>query len=463
MSGETHRAYRIAVVDDESESLASICRALKKVGYDISSFEDGLAAVQNLESFRDVDLVVTDLRMPRVDGIDLLKKVREVNREAGFLIVTGHGTVETAVEALKAGADDYILKPLDLFELRNRVHQILEKRQPGNELRFLRRQMAADRGTSPIIGTSPAIQGLLEQIATVAPTRSTVLLLGESGTGKDLAAETIHAHSLRSRDNFLPLNCAALSASLLESELFGYEKGAFTGAQERRLGKLELADRGTLFLDEIGEMPLEMQVKLLRFLETREIMRVGGSSPLTLDVRLIAATNRELTQAVEQQKFRMDLYYRLKVVTLVMPPLRDRPQDIPVLVWHFLSGFTEEHQRPSFGISPEAMQALVRYSWPGNVRELKNLIENLVIFSKQPVLQLLDLPPEVRQQPATGSAEDSQPPARFEELNMSTIEKQAILQALEKTGGNRLRAAQLLGIGLRTLQTKLKEYGMTER
>ncbi len=463
MSGETHRIYRIAVVDDESESLASICRALKKVGYDISSFEDGLAAVQNLESFRDVDLVVTDLKMPRVDGIDLLKKVREVNREAGFLIVTGHGTVETAVEALKAGADDYILKPLDLFELRNRVHQILEKRQPGNELRFLRRQMAAERGASPIIGTSPAIQRLLEQIATVAPTRSTVLLLGESGTGKDLAAETIHAHSLRSRENFMPLNCAALSASLLESELFGYEKGAFTGAQERRLGKLELADRGTLFLDEIGEMPLEMQVKLLRFLETREIMRVGGSSPLTLDVRLIAATNRELTQAVEQQKFRMDLYYRLKVVTLVMPPLRDRPQDIPVLVWHFLSGFTEEHQRPSFGVSPEAMQALVRYSWPGNVRELKNLIENLVIFSKQPVLQLLDLPPEVRQQPATGSAEDLQPPVRFEELNMSTIEKQAILQALEKTGGNRLRAAQLLGIGLRTLQTKLKEYGMTER
>jgi DNA-binding NtrC family response regulator len=462
VSGDTHRTYRIAVIDDESESLASICRALKKVGYDISSFEDGLAAVQSLESFRDIDLVVTDLKMPRVDGIDLLKKVREVNREVGFLIVTGHGTVETAVEALKAGADDYILKPLDLFELRNRVHQILEKRQPGNELRFLRRQMATGNLMSPIIGKSPAIQRLLEQIGAVAPTRSTVLLLGESGTGKDLAAQTIHAHSLRSRENFLPLNCAALSASLLESELFGHEKGAFTGAHERRLGKLELADRGTLFLDEIGEMPLEMQVKLLRFLETREIMRVGASSPLTLDVRLIAATNRELTQAVEQRKFRMDLYYRLKVVTLVMPPLRERTEDIPLLVWHFLAGFAEEHQRQALEVSPEAMQALVRYSWPGNVRELKNLIENLVIFSKQPVLQLLDLPPEVVQ-PAAGTAKDSPPPTRFEELNMSTIEKQAILQALEKTSGNRLRAAQLLGIGLRTLQTKLKEYGMTER
>jgi DNA-binding NtrC family response regulator len=459
VSGEPNRTYRIAVIDDESESLASICRALKKVGYDISSFEDGLAAVQMLESFRDVDLVVTDLKMPRVDGIDLLKRVREVNREAGFLIVTGHGTVETAVEALKAGADDYILKPLDLFELRDRVHQILEKRRPGNELRFLRRQITMGDSIGPIIGKSQEIQRLLEQIATVAPTRSTVLLLGESGTGKDLAAQTIHARSLRSREHYLPLNCAALSPTLLESELFGHEKGAFTGAVERRLGKLELADRGTLFLDEIGEMPLEMQVKLLRFLETREIMRVGGGSTLTLDVRLIAATNRELTQAVEQQKFRLDLYYRLKVVTLVMPPLRERKEDIPLLVWHFLAGFADEHQRPTLEVSPEAMQALVRYSWPGNVRELKNLIENLVIFSKQPVVQLPDLPAEVREQ----SASDLPPPTRFEELNMSTIEKQAILQALEKTSGNRLKAAQLLGIGLRTLQTKLKEYGMTER
>jgi DNA-binding NtrC family response regulator len=457
VSGEPHRTCRIAVIDDESESLASICRALKKVGYDVSSFEDGVAAVQSLESFQDIDLVISDLKMPRVDGIDLLRKVRELNRETGFLIVTGHGTVETAVEALKAGADDYILKPLDLFELRNRVQQILEKRRPGNELRFLRRQIGS--GASPIIGKSAAIQRLLEQIATVAPTRSTVLLLGESGTGKDLVAQTIHARSPRSRENFLPLNCAAISPTLLESELFGHEKGAFTGAMDRRLGKLELADRGTLFLDEIGEMTVEMQVKLLRFLESREIMRVGGASHLTLDVRLIAATNRELSQAVEQQKFRTDLYYRLKVVTLVMPPLRERVEDIPLLVWHFLAGFAEEHQRPALEVSSEAMQALVRYSWPGNVRELKNLVENLVIFSKQPALQLLDLPPEVRQQPGT----DSQPLARFEELNMSTIEKQAILQALEKTSGNRLKAAQLLGIGLRTLQTKLKEYGMTER
>jgi DNA-binding NtrC family response regulator len=460
VSGESHRTCRIAVIDDECESLASICRALKKVGYDISSFEDGVAAVHSLESFRDVDLVVTDLKMPRVDGIELLKKVREVNPEAGFLIVTGHGTVETAVEALKAGADDYILKPLDLFELRNRVHQILERRRPANELRFLRRQITGQ--SSPIIGKSSAIQRLLEQIATVAPTRSTVLLLGESGTGKDLAAQTIHANSPRSQESFLPLNCAALSPTLLESELFGHERGAFTGAMERRLGKLELADRGTLFLDEIGEMPLDMQVKLLRFLETREIMRVGGSSPMTLDVRLIAATNRDLAQAVDQQKFRTDLYYRLKVVTLVMPPLRERVDDIPLLVWHFLARFSKEHERPALEVSQDAMEALAGYAWPGNVRELKNLIENQVIFSKQPVLRLADLPIEIRQPTASG-AHTSQQPGLFAELNMSTIEKQAILQALDKTGGNRSKAAQMLGIGLRTLQTKLKEYGMTER
>jgi DNA-binding NtrC family response regulator len=456
------RAYRIAVVDDETESLASICRALRKVGYDVSAFEDGQVALQNLETFKDMDLVVTDLKMPRIDGIDLLKKVREVNQEAGFLIVTGHGTVETAVAALKTGADDYILKPLDLFELRDRVHQILERRKPRNELRHLRRQMVLGHGIEKIIGKSSAMERLLEQIAIVAPTRSTVLLLGESGTGKDLVAQTIHQNSPRSQENFLPLNCAALSPTLLESELFGYEKGSFTGASERRIGKLELADRGTLFLDEIGEMPLDMQVKLLRFLETREIMRVGGASTIQLDVRLIAATNRDLAQAVEQGRFRKDLYYRLKVVTLITPPLRERPEDIPPLVWHFLETFARDHQKPTLQVSSEALEALSRYPWPGNVRELKNLLENLVVFAREPSVSISDLPAEVREVP---EARDfpANATSLFEDLNMDVIERQAIVKALEKTGGNRGKAAELLGIGLRTLQKKLKDYGMTER
>jgi DNA-binding NtrC family response regulator len=457
------RVYRIGVVDDESESLASICRALKKVGYEVSAFEDGEVAVQSLDSFKDMDLVVTDLKMPRVDGIDLLKKVREVNQEAGFLIVTGHGTVETAVAALKTGADDYILKPLDLFELRDRVRHILERRKPGNEMRHLRRQMALGRGIEQIVGKSPAMDTLLEQIAIVAPTRTTVLLLGESGTGKDLVAQTLHQNSPRRRENFLPLNCSALSPSLLESELFGYEKGSFTGALERRLGKLELADHGTLFLDEIGEMPLDMQVKLLRFLETREIMRVGGASRVQLDVRLIAATNRDLEQAVEQDKFRKDLYYRLKVVTLLIPPLRERRADIPLLAWYFLETFAREHDKRTPEISPEAMDVLVRYSWPGNVRELKNLIENLVVFARQPNLALSDLPAELREAAETSDATESRTQGLFEDLNMDVIERHAIVRALEKTGGNRGKAAELLGIGLRTLQKKLKDYGMTER
>jgi DNA-binding NtrC family response regulator len=457
------RAYRVAVVDDESESLASISRALRKVGYDVTSYEDGEAALQSLESFKDMDLVVTDLKMPRVDGIDLLKAVREINHEAGFLIVTGYGTVETAVEAMKRGADDYILKPLDLFELRDRVHHVLEKRYPQNELRFLRRQTNKLLGTDKVLGSSPAMERLLDQVAIVAPTRSTVLLLGESGTGKDLLAQTIHQNSSRRHEHFLPLNCAALSPSLLESELFGYEKGSFTGAMDRRIGKLELADRGTLFLDEIGEMSIDMQVKILRFLETREIMRVGGTETLKLDVRLIAATNRDLALAVEQEKFRKDLYFRLKVVTLKVPPLRDRSEDIPILAWAFLRGFAEEHHKNITDIAAEAMEALGRYPWPGNVRELRNVIENLVIFAKGDRITVADLPPELQESKAGLPATLQGTPVQFESLAMVDIEKQAILHALEKAGGNRLKAAQTLGIGLRTLQKKLKDYGMTGR
>jgi two-component system, NtrC family, response regulator HydG len=457
------RPCRIAVVDDESESLASISRALRKVGHDVISFEDGEGALRHVETLKDVDLVVSDLKMPRVDGLDLLKAVREVNPEAGVLIVTGHGTVDSAVDAMKLGADDYILKPLDLFELRDRVYRILERRRPQNELRFLRRQLHKRYGIEHIVGKSVVMQHLLDQLAVVAPTRSTVLLLGESGTGKDLIAQTIHRQSPRSGENFLPLNCAALSPTLLESELFGYEKGSFTGAMERRIGKLELADRGTLFLDEIGEMPLDMQVKILRFLETREIMRVGGGATLKLEVRLIAATNRDLGLAVEQERFRKDLYYRLKVVTLRVPPLRERVEDIPLLVSNFVETFSQEHHKKVGGVTPEVMGALTRYSWPGNVRELKNVIESLIVFSRGQEICLSDLPSDFseNQKGLPNVAPETSVPV--EVLSMAAVEKEAILRALERTGGNRLKASQILGIGLRTLQKKLKDYGMTER
>jgi two-component system, NtrC family, response regulator HydG len=456
------RPSQIAVVDDESESLAAISRALRKVGYEVISLPDGEAALLMLEALKDVDLVVSDLKMPRVDGIALLKALREVNPEAGFLIVTGHGTVESAVDAMKMGADDYILKPLDLFELRDRVHQILDRRAHQNELRYLRRQLDRRYGSHALVTNSPVMLRLLDQISDVAPTRSTVLLLGESGTGKDLIAQTIHQNSPRRERAFLPLNCGAISPSLLESELFGYEKGAFTGATERRLGKLELADGGTLFLDEIGEMPLDMQVKLLRFLETREIMRVSGNATLRLDVRLIAATNQDLTLAVDRERFRKDLYYRLKVVTLQVPPLRERTEDIPLLVWTFIERFAQEHHKRVEKVTSTAMEALTRYAWPGNVRELRNVIENLVVFSKKEIIELSDLPIEIGA-PAGEGTTSSEAQPRFESLAMADVEKQAILQALEETSGDRVKASQLLGIGLRTLQRKLKEYRMTSR
>jgi DNA-binding NtrC family response regulator len=456
------RPGQIAVVDDENESLAAISRALKKVGYDVTSFPDGESALQGLEALRDTDLVVSDLKMPRVDGMALLRAVREVNPEAGFLIVTGHGTIESAVDAMKLGADDYILKPLDLFELRDRVSQILAKRAHQNELRFLRRQLDRQYGSHSIVTNAPVMLKLLDQISVVAPTRSTVLLLGESGTGKDLIAHTIHQNSPRRNRSLLPLNCSAINPSLLESELFGYEKGAFTGAAERRLGKLELAEGGTLFLDEIGEMSLDMQVKILRFLETREIMRVGGETTLHLDVRLIAATNRDLAQAVEREKFRKDLYYRLKVVTLQVPPLRERTGDIPLLVWTFIERFAQEHHKEVEKVAPAAMEALVGYPWPGNVRELKNVIENLLIFSTKESVELSDLPAEIQGSCDLGTA-DEEFPEPFGNLAMAAVERQAILQALEKTGGDRSKAAHVLGISLRTLQRKLKEYGMTSR
>ncbi len=462
--------YKIVVVDDESESLAAMTRALQRVGYEVISFEDGEEALHHPTVLQDIDLVVTDLKMPRITGLDLLKQVRAMNPETGFLIVTAHGTIESAVEALKSGADDYILKPLDLHELRERVHHILQTRRAQLEIRQLLRQLGQQSGVDSIVAHSPVMKHLLGQIALVAPTRSTVLLLGESGTGKDLIAHTLHRHSTRSQEIFLPLNCAALSPNLLESELFGYEKGAFTGAQERRIGKLELANRGTLFLDEIGELPLDMQVKLLRFLESRELMRVGGTSTLKLDVRVITATNRALAEAVEEGKFRQDLFYRLKVVTLQVPPLRERLEDLPYLALSFLNAFAKEHQRQVHGISPEALEGLSRYRWPGNVRELRNLMESLVVFSRGEILTLEDLPKEiVPLVPATTSGSASQSgvesskSAPADVMPMSEVEKQAILKTLEKTGGNRVKAAQMLGIGLRTLQTKLKEYGMVGR
>jgi two-component system, NtrC family, response regulator AtoC len=445
-------SHCIVIIDDEEESLAAMTRALSKVGYTTITYEDGATALEHPVDLQRADLVITDLKMPGVDGLTVLQKVKELNPETGVLIVTAYGTVETAVSAMQLGADDFVVKPLDLFELRHRVRHILERHELANEVRRLRQRLDERFGFGSIISKSAAMQRVFEQVLAVAPTKSTVLITGESGTGKELIANAVHQNSPRRAGRFMPLHCAALAPSLLESELFGHEKGAFTGATDRRIGRLEIANGGTIFLDEIGEMSADVQVKLLRFLELREITRVGGTETITLDVRLLAATHRDLAQAVEDGKFRSDLFYRLKVISLHLPPLRERKEDIPLLIHEFIRHFNTEHGKSVERLSAEALDVMLRHEWPGNVRELRNVIENLVVFSRSGEIDVDDLPTEL-------FAVEKQSVSSLGAMPMAELERRAILEALQRNGGNRLQTALDLGIGLRTLQRKLKEYG----
>ncbi len=465
----------IILIEDEEGNRESLTRALSRVGYNVTAFPEAPPALQYLKQNPDVVLVVTDLLLPGIDGFGVLQASREIHPEVGVLMITGHGSVESAVEAMKRGADDYLTKPVDLFELRKRTSAIVEKRMLRGRVQELESRLAEKFGQ--IVGRSKAMEALFRQMELVAPTRSNVLIVGESGTGKELVANALHENSPRREARFLPINCAAIPAEILESELFGHERGSFTGATARKVGKFELADRGTLFLDEIGELPLDMQVKLLRVLEQREFMRVGGTETIRVDIRLIAATNSDLEAAVERGRFRSDLYYRLKVVTLRIPPLRERIEDIPLLANHFLQQFGKENAREGMRFSPEAMQVLVSTRWEGNVRELRNLVESLVVLTPNEEIRPDDLPSEYRSQsthPAAASPGEEVAPAgapgpapdptlAAPGLTMDEIEKRAILAALERTRGNRTQAAEMLGIGLRTLQRKLKEYGVTGR
>ncbi len=379
-------------------------------------------------------------------------------------MITGHATVESAVDAMKRGADDYLTKPVNLDELRTRVAKLIQKVRDRDRREELEERLYGK--FVKLIGNSKAMQDLFRQMELVAAARSNVLIVGESGTGKELVANALHEHSPRHEGRFLPINCAAIPAEILESELFGHEKGAFTGATARKIGKFELADGGTLFLDEIGELPLEMQVKLLRVLEQREFMRVGGTETIRVDIRLVAATNQDLESMVEQGRFRSDLYYRLKVVTLKIPPLRERQGDVRLLANHFLAEFAKENGRESMSFTPEAMAALVGARWVGNVRELRNLVESLVVLAPRDEIRLGDLPEEYRQAAEVAAAAETpaeKGPEDGQTLTMEEIERRAILDALEKTGGNRTQAAEMLGIGLRTLQRKIKEYRMAGR
>jgi len=456
----------IIVVEDDEGCRRTVQKALERDGYRVGAFERAAPALDYLRGHRDVVLVITDLMLPGTDGFGVLQESKSIQPEVGVLMITGHGSVESAVDAMKRGADDYLTKPVDLFELRKRTSAIVEKHRLTRRVDELETRLGEK---FKLIGQSKPMQDLFRRMELVAPARTNVLITGESGTGKELVANALHEHSPRHGRRFLPINCAAIPAEILESELFGHERGAFTGAASRKVGKFELADGGTLFLDEVGELPLEMQVKLLRVLEQREFMRVGGSETIHVDIRVIAATNSDLETAVADGRFRSDLYYRLKVVTLEIPPLRERREDIPLLVRHFLEIFAAEHGRREMRFGAEAMRRLVRAAWPGNAREVRNLVESLVVLAASDEIGVDDLPPEYREAEGDGGRPTPAPapvPTADEHgatLNMEEVERRAILDALERTGGNRTQAAGLLGIGLRTLQRKLREYRLAGR
>ncbi len=457
---------RVLLVDDDDGSRAAMALGLRRIGLEVVEVDCGEAAVSFLESGEDADAVVTDVRMPGIDGYEVARRARELRPGLAILMVTAFGDVDGAVRALQGGADDYLTKPVNLLELRRRVELQLERRQLGRENRELQQRIDKRYGFESIVGRSAAMETVFDRVRVVAPAPSTVLILGESGTGKELIANAIHQHSPRAAGHFVALNCGAIPGEILEAELFGHEKGAFTGAHQRRIGKIELASGGTLFLDEISELSADLQVKLLRVLEQRRIVRVGGNDEISVDFRLVAATNRDLESEIALGRFRQDLYYRLKVVTIALPPLRQRQDDIPLLINHFIEHFNGQLGRKVSVVAGSLMETLVRCPWPGNVRELRNVVENMVLFCKGDILTVADLPVEYRQPSrleldagAAPHLDAPQPSGEWAPRSMADIEREAILRTLEVTGGHRAKAAQLLDIGLRTLQRKLKEYG----
>ncbi|MEE2776431.1 MAG: sigma-54 dependent transcriptional regulator [Acidobacteriota bacterium] len=449
----------ILVIDDEAGSRESMAIALEKAGFVVRTFDDAAKALAYLDENSGVRLAICDVKMPGMDGLAFLNQVRERDLDLGVMLVTGFGSIESAVEAMQVGADDYLTKPVDLYELRQRAANLVENRRLTEEVSELRQMLDKRYGFESIIGSSAPMERLFEQMKVVGPTRSTVLVVGDSGTGKELVANALHQSSPRRNERFLALNCGAIPSDILESELFGHEKGAFTGAIGRKIGKFELAHKGTLFLDEISELYPELQVKLLRVIEERQVMRVGGGDLIDVDFRLVAATNRDLDEEVAAGRFREDLYYRLKVVVLKLPPLRQRVSDLPALSEHFLAQFCAEHGKPEMRLSAQALDTLAQHRWPGNVRELRNVLESLVIFHPGGEILAEELPAEIRGASPTPIIDAPSVQSTFGSTKtMADIERQAILETLKRTGGRRGEAARVLGLGLRTLQRKLKDY-----
>ena len=447
--------FHVMVVDDERTQLEFVGGFLGKAGFEVVLMENSRRA---LERFRKepFDLVLTDQRMPEMSGVDLLKQCRAVDPEVAVIIMTAYGSIETAVSAMKEGATDYLTKPLNLEELLLRIERVKRSHQLVRENTELREALQERHRIEGVIGESGEMQEVLDLVRRVAPSDATVLLRGESGTGKELIAKAIHYASARKNGPLVKVNCAALPETLLESELFGHEKGAFTGAFAMRKGRFEIADKGTLFLDEIGDLPAHLQAKLLRVLQEKEFERVGSNRPINSDVRIITATHGDLEQLMRDGSFREDLYYRLNVVTIILPPLRERRQDLSALIDYFLRKFAEKNGKTIQGFSREARDALLRYDYPGNVRELENLVERAIVLTRDDVIRLGELPLTIKE---TRASTDDQ-------TNLSAVvegmERRMIVDALSAAGGVQTKAAESLGISERALRYKLRKYGLRD-
>lgn len=450
--------YTILVIEDEPLQLKNLSEALEKQGYNVLRSESSTKGIKIVQE-NAIDLVLTDFKMPEKNGLEVLREVKKINPDISVIIITAYGDVETAVSVMKEGAFDYLTKPIEFDELDIIIKKALERKMLVSENRELRRQLAGKYRFDGIIYGSSEMEEIMNIAGRAADSRASILIYGESGTGKELIAKTIHYASPRKDKPLVSVNCAALNENLLESELFGHEKGAFTGADRQRKGRFELADGGTIFLDEVGDIPLATQVKLLRVLQEREFERVGGNETIHVDVRVISATNRDLEDMIRKGTFREDLFYRLNVISIKIPPLRERKSDIPPLVSYFISKYAKENNKEVENLSKEAMDVLIKYNYPGNVRELENAIERAVIMSRGKVITLDDLPIHIKASKYDSKQDYELKGETLDEI-VENVERQLIASALVKANGNQSKAAEILGINERNLRYKIKKYGM---
>jgi len=444
----------ILVVDDDLAHRTMLKKLLGGWGYDVNEADDGSSAIDSVNQ-RAFDLILMDVRMLKVSGIEALEQIKIINPAIPVIIMTAYASVETAVDTLKKGAYDYLTKPLDFDELQIAINRATEHNRLKKEIEYLKERLGQKFDTQNMIGRSPLMVKLLETVAQVAATEATVLITGKSGTGKEMIANAIHYNSQRKDSPFIKINCAALTESLLESELFGHEKGSFTGADKRREGKFRQADGGSIFLDEVSEMSAAMQVKLLRVLQEREITRVGGAEVIAINVRVIAASNKDLKKEMEQKRFREDLFYRLNVVALNVPALLNRREDIPLLAQHFLEMFVAKNKKDIKGFTPQSMEKMVKYGWPGNVRELMNAVERAVVLSRAEYIDADELAMLMADSPNASGIDQLSAP---ENMPLDEVEKRSILEAINSCSGNKSEAARRLGITRKTLRKKLDKY-----